>query len=281
MISPDEIVYFKEVSRVGNLRRAAERLGVTQPTLSHSIKRIESKLKCQLFIRSKSGVRLTKAGLRLSVLAGDLEENWRRVQFLISEEVNQVGGTYTLGCHSSVGLYTVPKFLIPLLQTYPTLNIRFQHGLSREIAEAVISNRIDFGIIVNPPNHPDLVVRKLCEDYVRVWRAEDLQIPDVLICNPDLQQVQKMIQALMKKKITFKREIHSSSLELIVKMTSSGMGAGILPERVLKELGATNCVDYASNAPEVKDQICLVYKKENQMTAASKIVLDAILSAKY
>lgn len=62
MMSPQEIRYFVEIAGTLNFSRAAERLGVSQPTLTHAMNRLESDLGIRLFHRSKQGVQLTTAG---------------------------------------------------------------------------------------------------------------------------------------------------------------------------------------------------------------------------
>jgi len=57
--------YFAVVAAEGNLSRAADRLFVSQPTLTKQIKQLESQLGVRLFIRSKAGMTLTAAGMTL------------------------------------------------------------------------------------------------------------------------------------------------------------------------------------------------------------------------
>ena len=56
-----DIQSFLEVTKTKNISRAAERLGLTQPALSQSIKRLENAFGQQFFIRGKGGVKLTRA----------------------------------------------------------------------------------------------------------------------------------------------------------------------------------------------------------------------------
>lgn len=276
MIHPDDLRYFKEISLTGNLRRAAERLGVTQPALSHSLKRLEDQLGCQLMVRSKTGVRLTRAGAKLAGLSGQLEDVWNRIQNIVTDENEKIAGTYRIGVHTALGQYILPSFVGPLLEEHEGLNFKFDHGLSRQMSEAVISNRLDFGVVVNPPEHPDLVIRKLGEDSVRMWKAPRLKNTGVLICDPDLHQVQTILRACAKKGIRFERELHTSSLEIAARLTAEGAGVGIIPERVLKVMAGTNAVPFHKDAPEFKDTICLIHKKENQNTRASQVISDFI-----
>ena len=66
-ISPSDLTYFIEVAHTKNLSRAAERLGITQPSLTLAIQRIEHSLGTDVLIRSKKGVVLTKAGRSLLI----------------------------------------------------------------------------------------------------------------------------------------------------------------------------------------------------------------------
>ena len=57
--------YFLETAREGNITRAAERLHVTQPTMSRQLKDMEEELGVKLFIRTNYALRLTEAGMLL------------------------------------------------------------------------------------------------------------------------------------------------------------------------------------------------------------------------
>ncbi len=64
--------YFLEIAREGNMTRAAERLHVTQPTLSKQMKELEQELGKKLFRRGSTSVRLTDEGMLLRKRAEDL-----------------------------------------------------------------------------------------------------------------------------------------------------------------------------------------------------------------
>ena len=131
--NPSDLHYFIEVSSRENLSRAAERLGISQPSLSLAMQRLEDSVGTKLLNRSKKGVQLTKAGKSLLVHSRELLQKWEEVRSgaLASEQLVQ--GTYRLGCHSSVAQYTLPLFLKNLLVKYPQLDIQLKHDLSRKI----------------------------------------------------------------------------------------------------------------------------------------------------
>ena len=109
--SPSELQYFVEVANTLNISRASERLGVSQPTLSMAIKRMEDTFGVPLFHRSKQGVRLTSAGQRLVIQARHLINEWEKVRTETLKDEDLIRGRFSLGCHPSVGLYSLNHFV--------------------------------------------------------------------------------------------------------------------------------------------------------------------------
>ena len=195
MISSQELVYFVESARTGNFSRAAERLGVTQPAITSALHRLEDAVGVKLFHRSRSGVRLTKAGEALLQESQNLLAQWDRIARSVKQSSEEVMGTYVLGCHASVALYSLPQTLPGLLVDFPNLRFELRHDLSRKITEQVIHGEVDLAIAVNPVRHPDLVIRPICKDRVSFYTStkatsvnqEGSETP-VLLCNPEFSK---------------------------------------------------------------------------------------------
>ncbi|MEQ1721907.1 MAG: LysR family transcriptional regulator, partial [Pseudobdellovibrio sp.] len=100
MISQADLKYFIELSKTLHLTRAAERLAVTQPTLSHSLKRLETEIGCELFVRSKKGLKLTSAGEKLQGSASDLLTRWEELKSSALGDVELEQGVIKIGCHT-------------------------------------------------------------------------------------------------------------------------------------------------------------------------------------
>jgi DNA-binding transcriptional LysR family regulator len=274
--SPYDLQYFIEVAHALNISRAAERLGISQPSLSLAIKRLEDALGAELLIRGKSGVQLTRTGQKFVTQARHLLTEWENIARDTVRGETQIVGRFTIGCHQSVGLYTLPGFLPELLVTHKDLEISLSHGLSRQITDDVINFKTDFGIVVNPAQHPDLVLRTLAKDEVTLYTAAGKKnTDDVLICDPDLLQSQSLIKSLKKKGMNFRRTLTSSSLEVIAQMTADGIGTGILPGRVATREKSLK-LNPVSGAPKYADTVCLVYRADSQKSAASKAIIAAI-----
>lgn len=283
--SPSDLHYFIEVANVLNISKAAKRAGVSQPSLTQAMKRLEESIGTSLLIRNKSGVMLTQAGRQLLAQSKFLIKSWEQLKVQALASINEIQGSYTIGCHPSVGLFTLSEFLPTLLLNHQQLEINLQHSLSRKIVEGVISSNIDIGIAVNPIYHPDLIIHKICDDEVTFWSSnpsKDLQkIKNdecILLCDPDLIQVQSVLKVAFKKGIKFKRIISSSSLEVIASLVSKECGIGVLPTKVANLLESRKLYKM-ENFPSFHDEICLLYRVENRSIKAIQAISKAVINA--
>lgn len=271
----DDIKYFIAVTETLNVTRASEIVGISQPALSYSIKRLESELGGQLLIRLKNGIQLTKLGEELRVRSRRLLYEWEQAQNLANPDTDLVQASYTFAIHPSVALYTT-EFFVPKLQShFPVINFKFAHGLSREMTEKVISWEADFGIVVNPIRHPDLVIKKLYSDEVTIFYTKNAE--DKLIYDPNLAQSQHILKKLGKKK-PYSGEIHSGNLELIAKLTSLGVGHGLLPATIaLQYSNLKRLVD----SPIFNDEICLIYRPEKHRDRVGQEIVKLISNSSF
>lgn len=275
--SANDIQSFLEVSQTLNLSRAAERLGISQPALSLSIKRLEENFGLPLLLRSKSGVQLTKAGTSLSLKGRELVQQWEKLKNEALSSYDEVIGQYSLGCHPSVGLYALPLCIPQLMDKYPQLNLSLKHDLSRNIAEEVISFKLDFGLVINPVEHPDLVIKPICKDVVGLWKRKGEGKPAKnlpLLYSSSLIQSQSILSELSKSGFKFERSIQTENLEVIRELTKKGVGYGILPERVASY--ENQLLEKIEGTPIYKDTLSLIYRYDAHKSPSSKKLIAEI-----
>lgn len=280
--SAAELEYFLELSNSLNMSRASERLGISQPSLSLAVKRLEESVGTVLFIRHKHGVTLTQAGKQLLLHARHLLQYWEKTKSEALASQNEVQGYFTLGCSSTIAVYLVSEFLPNLLEKHPKLEIRLQHDLSRKITESVINLSIDIGIVVNPLRHPDLIIRKLCDDEVCFWTGEGARsIQDaqskqaIILCDPDLAQSQSLLKQMKQAGIVSERLLTTNSLEVVASLTAKGCGIGIIPTRVARAM-YPDTLKRISDTPIFADEVCLIYRNENRNVQAIQAITAAI-----
>lgn len=278
MINPTDLKYFIELSKSQHVSLAAERLGVSQPALSHCMKRMELELNLRLFIRSKKGITLTAAGRRLFESAQSLVQQWQEVTLAARNEMLEVSGVIRLGCHTAVAQYTLPRFLPQFLKSNPQVSFQLQHGLSRYINESIISDQLDIGLVVNPTPHPDLVIKEILKDQVTVWQSSANLNPDILFLDPSLLQSQSLLKKMSRTQLQFSRKIESSSLEVIAQLVVAGAGCGLLPSRVMRAFAGRD-VNKLKQAPTFEDRICLVFKPEFRKMKRGQALIECVSEA--
>ncbi len=266
----DDIKYFTTVCETLNITRASEIIGISQPALSYSIRRLENELGGNLLIRLKNGIQLTKLGEEFKLRARRLLYEWEEAQNIVAPEAAEYNGKYSIAVHPSIGLYAIEQFLPELIHQFPKLNLKFIHGLSREMTEKVISWEADFGIVVNPVKHPDLIIKKLYTDEVSIFGTKNST--QKLIYDPSLIQSQTILKKI-KKDNKYTEDIHSGNLEIVAKLSSLGLGHSILPTTIAEKYPQLKKV---KDSPIFKDEICFIYRLEKHQNPTSKKIIDII-----
>lgn len=270
-MSLDDLKNFRIVSETLNITRASEVLGLSQPALSYSIKRLESELGVELIVRLKNGIQLSKAGEEFLKKVNRLIIAWEDSQKILSDNSKEVRGEFSIGLHPSVALYCLDKFLLEIDREFPLLNYKISHGLSREMVNKVINWELDFGIIINPTNHPDLVITEVAKDTVSLFKAS--RSKNKLIYDPALAQSLFILKKLNPTKYGLRGEIQTANLEVVAKLASAGLGIGLLPTRVANQYKGLREV---KGSPTFRDRLCLVYRKEKHKNYVSKRIINLL-----
>lgn len=263
-----DLTYFLCVCECKNISRAAERLGISQPSLSLAMKRLESLAGVNLLVRTKNGVDLTRAGYAFKARSEELLELWQSISDDVKRDADEVSGRYVVGAHVSVALITLIPVVKQIMSTYEGLELSIMHGLSRIITDQVISFDIDFGVVVNPALHPDLVIKELYHDVVGFFVRSEGFDHDVLIYDPNLLQAQSLLKAIKSLDLKFKRTITSTSLEVIGGLCKQGVGVALLPARAARYTQGISMMN--DRLPLFHDRHCLIYRADAHKTKSAR-----------
>lgn len=281
--SSSDLRYFLETVRLKSISAAAKSLGISQPSLSLAIKRIEKFLDEQILIRGRNGVILTTAGRSLIVNAQRLIDTWNDVRLQAQGTESLLNMRITIGCHPEVAIDSLPLFLPDILEENPKLDFILEHGLSRKLTEKVIAGDIDIGIVVNPKRHPALIIQHLSSDEVNFWTGPGkrmIQSPKsgkaVLFCDTDLIQSQTMIKRSEKKGFIFSRIIHTPDLEVVSSLIASGAGIGLLPSEVATRNPSLKLTQIIG-VPGYADQVAVIIRYENRKAKPINFILSEII----
>ncbi len=140
--------YFLEAAREGNVTHAAQRLHVSQPTLSRQLKDLEDELGKKLFTRSNYSIKLTEEGMLLRKRAEDILEMADKTlaEFKALDEVN--GGDIHIGCAESNGIAPFIRAIQKLKEKYPRIRCHFYSSGTDAVNERLDRGLLDFAIII-------------------------------------------------------------------------------------------------------------------------------------
>jgi DNA-binding transcriptional LysR family regulator len=130
-----------------NMRKAAERLFVSQPALSQRLQTIEKEWGIKLFVRSQKGLSLTPAGEAVVRFANEVLEKEEKVREEIQAMNSEVYGTLRIACASIVGQNWLPQVLKRFVNRYPHAKISLVTGWSSEILKSLYDDHVHIGIV--------------------------------------------------------------------------------------------------------------------------------------
>lgn len=260
MINANDLKSFLTTAKTLHLTKAAKELGMSQPALSHCIKRLETELGEEVFLRRKDGLILTKTGQYLVNRGQKIIDELLSISHYLETGKSFDQKTLSLGMHASVGAYTLPS----ILKEISEFSLKLHFDLSREVTTMVQDGKIDCAVAINPYPHSNLVINTIAEDEFQLWCHKKDYDKNNLFFDPQLHQSHFLLRQLEKKGIKFANHIEISNLELIAKLVYEGNGIGILPARVIKNNYPKETVVYSKEIKPFLDRICFVYSMENK-----------------
>ena len=133
---------FYEVALEKSYTKAAEKLYISQPTLSYNVKTLEKELDLKLFSRNKSGLKLTSDGNllfdTLDIVFNLLDETEEKIT-----NKNRLSGAIRIGTTRSIADYYLVDYINDFIQKYPEIDIIIQIHPSSKLIEMLENNEID------------------------------------------------------------------------------------------------------------------------------------------
>ena len=142
--------YFLTIAKEGNITKAAEKLHITQPTLSRQLMELEDRIGTKLLIRGKKQITLTDKGVLLEQRAKEIIALLEKTERDISEDENIISGIVSIGCVETIASKMLPKIMKEFKEKYPMVNYELYSADSDDIKEKIDRGDIDVGILLEP-----------------------------------------------------------------------------------------------------------------------------------
>ena len=237
-----QLEYFTTVAELGSFRRAAERLAVTQPSLSKQINTLEEELGLRLFERTSRQVKLSRPGQELleearAVLAAAYGFKTR------ARELSQRPAYHlNAGVLPSIGAYFMPRLTRRLSAVFPDLQISFIEGPSSDLLRRLETGEVDCVMASRGPQ-ADFSVKPVFDETLWVCtRADDplmqargslpleaLRGRRILTLSPDFHLTQIVEDLALKAGAQLSAQYRGASLDAIRQIASQSDAVAVLP----------------------------------------------------
>jgi DNA-binding transcriptional LysR family regulator len=237
-----QLKIFHAVAKHSGFSRASEYLGLSQPALSISIKKLEDDFGIQLFERFGRRIRLTDAGKIVEEYVARIMCDVSEMRQAVDEIKGLEGGQLRCGAVTTVAIYLLPKTLVAFRKRFPKVETQLFVGRGAEIAKKVLSNELDLGFVGGAePTSSTLNVRGYFTDELVVITSRDHFLAGVervspkrlsglpLILGRKESYVRKMIeQNLEAAAIQCRHVMEVENTEVIKAAVAEGLGISII-----------------------------------------------------
>jgi DNA-binding transcriptional LysR family regulator len=151
-----QLEHFLAVIEEGTFTRAAERLCLTQPAVSLSIKKLEDEVGSALFARDVHDLSLTEAGRTLAEYARRMV----RLRDDATRDMARLGsmaaGSLTIAAHEAAAVYLLPVALRSYVKKFPDIKVGIYRSRLDEIPRQVMDRQVDVGFVKEAPSFHEL-----------------------------------------------------------------------------------------------------------------------------
>lgn len=285
-----QLRYFVAVAETGSFTRAAEREGVTQPTLSEQILRLESKDKGigrQLFDRLGRKVVLTDAGQLLlghaQAIVAAADEAERAVR------ASGEGGRLRVGAIPTIAPFLLPRAVTRFHKAHPAVRIQLKEDLTERLLADLIAGELDIGLMALPIRDDRLHVEKLFTEPLvvalppkhaltaksEVKLADVVDEPFILLddvhCFGD-QVLSFCHRGGLEPRVVCKGE----QIVTLLAMVAANQGVSVVPEMAAVADVAKSCVYRPLGKPVPTRTLCAVWHKQRYRPASLRAFVEVV-----
>jgi len=281
---------FIAVAEAEHFTRAADKLGLSQSSVSTLVRELETNLGLRLFDRHTRMLKLTLAGAEILPLARKAMADLDSVLGSSSQLRTLGRGRVSVAASSLQAALLVPRFIRRFGAEYPGVTVTLFDVAQDEVPELVRGGEVDFGIGTDAGQRHDLATRPLGTDtFIAVLppghpmaRKRELTWADlvgvpIIGPTPGNPVRDQLDFALAREGITLTRSYEVALPLTIVGMVEGGLGIGVLTTAVTKLAEALGLTVKKISKPVVKREISLLFHADRSLSPAAQNFRDMLL----
>lgn len=300
-----ELLYVKTIADEQSISKAAEKLYLSQPSLSKCVQKIEESLGTKLFKRTNTGLVLTFAGERYYKVATQILRLYNDFEIEVGDINNFKKGRITFGITIYLATLLLPDILTLFKQHYPNIEVCIEEKNTSELERSLSSGELDFAVMHTSPayelsDNPNIVFYPIYRDQFLLAAKKghplgkyalgsensdypkiDLRLferePFIMLSRwQRIRQVSDMI--LERAGICPYVAFTTKSYETARRLAREGLGVTFVPEQYLQIFPEINEQDYYSvdEAFEPYWDLCIAVQKNVYVPKAAQAFIRMI-----
>ncbi|WAH60557.1 LysR family transcriptional regulator [Pseudomonas silvicola] len=283
---------FLAVAQTLSFAQAGERLHLSQPALSLTIKALEEDLGGPLLTRTTRSVALTPEGETLLPLARQLLADWDNAEELLRQHFTLQTGKVAIAAMPSFAGNRLPPALRRFRDRHPRVNVAVHDVINEQVLEMVRHRRVELGIGFEPASTQGLVFTPFYLDrFVAVVPADSplaqrqqitwkelLREDFVTLQRPSavrLMLEQDLAAAHGKLSVAFE----SHQLSTVGRMVASGLGVSAVPSLCIAQMQELGACCVALDEPRVERRIGLMRLADHKLSAAAQALQEVLVAS--
>jgi DNA-binding transcriptional LysR family regulator len=283
-----QLSYFLAVAQSRHFTRAAEALGVTQPSLSKQIRALETELGAVLFSRARGNITLTPAGEALLPLAGRILADVDTARLEVQELAGLRRGRVRLGATPSLCSGLLADILRRFHDTYPGIRLIVAESGSRDLVRDLSAGALDLALVIAPlaDDTPLSTSPILRENLVIASRFDDTSLPNrhhlritdlrdrpLVMFRPGYDLREATIAACRQAGFVPHFAVEGGEMDAVLRFVEVGLGVAVVPSMVLAGRpalrGTPLSLDGRSGLHGLRRTVALAHRKDVAPTHAA------------
>lgn len=248
ILERNHLTIIQEVSRQGSLTAAAAKLNLTQPALSHTIRKLEDQLGVQIWRREGRSLILTQAGRWLLAFANKILPQFTLAEDKLGQFATGERGNLRIGMECHPCYQWLLKVVSPYLELWPKVDVDVRQKFQFGGIGALFSNEIDILVTPDPLYKPGLKFTPVFDYELVLVVGADHPLKNAKFVTPDQLITETLItypvpserldiytQFLHPVGISPRHQKQIETTEIMLMMVAYGRGVAALPRWLVQE----------------------------------------------
>lgn len=236
-----QMEYIVALNKFRHFVLAAESCGITQPTLSTMIQKLEDELGVRIFERTNKSVVPTQIGEKIIQQAQTAINETLRIKEIIADETGTTNGTVKIGVTPTVAPYLIPDFIYEFRHAYPDVHLFIDEMKSNNLMNELRMGNIDVGISTGQRPDTDLLEIPLfrekfvlyfssnCSRRYQEFTPEELATENMWVLK-ESHCMKNAAFSFCKSRAAGQHIYEAGSIDTLIKIVDRNGGYTIIPE---------------------------------------------------